>query len=90
MRLSNRNDPLLAAEVLNYLLRHPAASDTVEGIATWWLLDQRVHVAIAQVEQALSELAARDLVVIVSRTDGRMHYGLNRAKELEIRRYLNA
>jgi hypothetical protein len=78
----------LADEVLAYLLQHPQAQDTVEGIAEWWLLEQRIRGAIAEVEIALHDLVDHDFLVARQCGDGRTYYGLNRAKEREIQRHL--
>jgi hypothetical protein len=78
----------LADEVLAYLLRHPQAQDTMEGIAEWWLLEQRVRDAVADVEKALRDLVDRDFLVMRNCFEGRTYYGLNRDKEREIRRHL--
>jgi hypothetical protein len=78
----------LADEILAYLARHPEAQDTMEGIAEWWLLDQRIHSAVADVEATLRELVGQDFLVTRQCRDGRTYYGLNRDKEREIRRHL--
>lgn len=78
----------LADEVLDYLSHHPGAQDTLEGIAEWWLLQQRIDRAIAEVETALSDLVKKNFLVARQGRDGRMHYRLNRAMEKEIRRRL--
>jgi hypothetical protein len=78
----------LADEVLVYLIRHPQAQDTVEGIAEWWLLEQRIRDAVADVEVTLRELVDRDFLVVHHCLEGRTYYGLNRDKEREIRRHL--
>jgi hypothetical protein len=55
-----------AAELIyRYLARNPNASDTVEGVARWWLARQRRYDAVGTVEQAL-ELLVREGVVTVS------------------------
>ena len=46
----------LAYEILKYLVRHPQAQDTVEGIVEWWLMEQRIVNASAEVKVALAEL----------------------------------
>jgi hypothetical protein len=78
----------IADEILAYLVRHPEAQDTLEGITEWWLLEQRIRSAVAEVDGALRSLVADDLLVTRQCADGRTYYGLNRAKEREIRRYL--
>ena len=75
-------------ELLRYLSQHPDAQDTVEGIAGWWLLKQRVAYAIATIEKALSELVAKGYMVVEEHGDGRSHYRLNREKQSEIQGYL--
>jgi hypothetical protein len=78
----------IADEILAYLVKHPEAQDTLEGITEWWLLEQRIRSAVAEVDGALHNLVADDLLVSRQCADGRTYYGLNRAKEREIRRHL--
>jgi hypothetical protein len=78
----------VADEILSYLVEHPEAQDTVEGITEWWLLEQRIRTAIAEVDGALHELVANGLLVSRQCADGRIYFGLNRAKESEIRQHL--
>ncbi len=78
----------LADEVLAYLVQHPQAQDTKEGLVEWWLLEQRISYAVGGVEAALRDLVRNDFLVVRQSSDGRTYYGLNRAKEREIRRHL--
>jgi len=78
----------IADKVLAYLLEHPQAQDTMEGIVEWWLLEQRIRCAIADVETALSDLVKNDFLITHQRADGRISYELNREKEEEIRQHL--
>jgi hypothetical protein len=78
----------IADKVLAYLVEHPQAQDTMEGIVEWWLLEQRIRCAIADVEAALSDLVRNNFLIAVQRPDGRISYGLNREREREIRRHL--
>jgi len=78
----------IANEILAYLVNHPEAQDTLEGITEWWLLEQRIRHAVAEVDKVLHDLAAHDLLVTRQCADGRIYYGLNRVKEREIRRHL--
>ncbi len=78
----------IANEILAYLVKHPEAQDTLEGITEWWLLEQRIRYAVAEVDGALNNLVVGGLLVTRQCADGRTYYGLNRAKEREIRRHL--
>jgi DNA-binding PadR family transcriptional regulator len=60
----------------------------MEGIVEWWLLEQRIRCAIADVETALNNLVKNDFLITHQRADGRISYELNREKEREIRRHL--
>ena len=75
-------------EILAYLADHPEAQDTVEGIVEWWLLEQRVKQATAQVQTALTQLVTEKLVVIREGQTGRVSYRVNRSKLRNIRRML--
>ena len=77
---SNSSDPL-ADEILRYLLAHPEAGDTIDGIADWWLNERRVRQGIAEVEIALRRLVERGLVDVAVRRDGKRHYSLKLEKK---------
>lgn len=47
----------IAAEIMTYLHKRPMASDSLEGIAHWWLVQQAIVKNIVLVEQALEHLA---------------------------------
>ena len=80
----------LADEILAYLIQHPLAKDTMEGIVEWWLLERRIRHAIADVEAALRELVGKDFLVARQCSEGRTYYRLNREKEREIRRHFRS
>ena len=64
MRLSDQkcvaevNVAEIADAIGRYLKRHPKASETVEGVAKWWLRRQRYNDSIELVQQALDYLEA--------------------------------
>ena len=68
----------IANEILAYLVKHPEAQDTLEGITEWWLLEQQIQYAVAEVDGALNKLVAGGLLVTRRCADGRTYYGLNR------------
>jgi hypothetical protein len=45
-------------EVLSFFLRHPGTSDSVEGIARWRLLEQRLLRSVEETESILDDLVA--------------------------------
>jgi hypothetical protein len=60
----------VAEQVARYLDAHPEASDTVEGIAKWWLSRQRLDDTRELVRAALDLLIARGVVEPHTMADG--------------------
>ncbi len=46
----------VAQEIERYLEEHPNASDSLEGIATWWVSRQRIRNELDVVQAALEQL----------------------------------
>jgi hypothetical protein len=59
-------------EILAYLVDHPEAQDTVEGIVAWWVLEQRLKRQTSRVKEALAELVAGESVIARRRRDARI------------------
>jgi len=53
----------IAAKIARYLDRHPHASDTLEGVSRWWLLQQRYEETEEKVQRALNYLAEEGRVI---------------------------
>ena len=53
----------LGNNILAYLVDHPKAQDTLEGIVEWWLLEQKITYETARVKEALSELVNRGMIL---------------------------
>jgi hypothetical protein len=66
------------------MFENSAASDTLEGIVQWWLLDRKLKHNVSVVKAVLDELAARKLVIETRKADEKIHYRINRRKEKEI------
>ena len=52
----------VARQILAYLERNPDAGDTLRGVAHWWLLQQRIHTAVEDVQRTLDQLVKLGLV----------------------------
>src|SRR5688572_27964963 len=70
-------------EILRYLLSHREAKDTIQGIKQWWLAEQAVEFSTGDVQSAVADLVAKELVVARTGADGRIHYRLNPSKASE-------
>ena len=60
----------VAFEILSYLMDHPDAQETKEGIVEWWQLHHRDEA----VEEALSKLVEKRCLDEFRGPDGRLHY----------------
>lgn len=72
-------DQEMAQAVLAYLTEHPAAMDTVEGIAEWWLMRQRVQVVVERVEHILGRYVEDGILEAVGRGPSRRYRLRSRA-----------
>jgi len=79
---------VVAREILVYLTEHPDAQDTVEGIVEWWMLEREIKHWSQDVQKALAELVALDVVLERKESDGHIHYRINKRKQREIRALL--
>ena len=75
----------IAQAILDYLLEHPDAQDTLAGIAEWWLPEKKKVTRLAIVKEALDHLVANALVLERKGKDLQIHYRINsqRLKEIE-------
>jgi hypothetical protein len=56
------NDLEVVRDVLRYFVRNPEAADTIEGVARWRLLDQKIHDNLREVTRAIAWLVANGLL----------------------------
>ena len=71
-------------DIVSYLLDHPEAKDTMDGIVRWWMLELRIKREIMQVEQAVVQLVQREWLIGRRGADSQVHYSLNSTKAEEI------
>ncbi len=74
--------------ILLYLQDHPDASDTLEGIAEWWVLHKWTALRLAEVERAVDYLLSEHLLLESHPTGSSPLYRLNEHKKRAISRIL--
>ena len=81
LQVEHTPEPETAREVLEYFLSHPAAADSLEGIARWRIMQQRIENVVQETAYAVQWLLSKGLLVesAVSRS-GRI-YRLNPEKQ---------
>jgi len=77
-----------ALRVLDYLVRHAGARDTVEGVVQWWLMEERLDYVARKVERGLKTLVKKGLIAAEIGPDQRTHYRLRPEKKQEAERLL--
>jgi Fe2+ or Zn2+ uptake regulation protein len=82
------NEGLIARSILSYLISHPMAEDTVEGISEWWLLEEQIKIRVKEVHEALDELTSQKLIIAHKSRDSRIRYRINKRKLNQIRALL--
>jgi hypothetical protein len=76
----NVSDPRLAspaAEILDYLARHPDAQDTIDGILHWWVLDTYVQNWAPKIAETVAQLAQRGYLEEKPSSDGKVFYHIS-------------
>jgi hypothetical protein len=89
----NDEEVQIAYEILQYLIDHPKAQDTLEGIVQWWLSEGTIK-RQAFVKEALSVLVTDRLVLACKGKDNQTRYKINGRRNAKIisllrGRYLN-
>ncbi len=79
----------LAKEILSYFLRNPQAADSLEGVARWRLLEERVHRQIQETGLALEWLVQNGLLVKTDSAWTEAVYRLNEEKRAEAEQLLS-
>lgn len=74
------NESWLAYAILNYLVQHPLAKDTLEGISKWWILREQVAQSVEKTSKALGYLKSRGFLIEKQYPDQQKYYHINAAK----------
>jgi hypothetical protein len=83
MNLENRGQTV--RRILGYLLRHPNAQDTLEGIAEWWIMEEQIYQKHREVNDALNILISENLILKTQYANAEILYSLNADKKALIK-----
>jgi Fe2+ or Zn2+ uptake regulation protein len=72
--MNSSSQHALVDAILEYLVNHPQAADSVDGVTRWWLARNGSAPARAEVERALATLVERGLLRRVELPDGTVLY----------------
>ena len=64
----------IARQIRRYLLDHPNAADSAEGVAQWWLASQQIQFPTEKVKMALDYLVKNDFISKSSTSGGKAVY----------------
>ena len=81
---------VLFQQILNYLIQHPDAKDTVEGILKWWLPGRKIEWGNEQVQEVLDFLVAEGWLVKRILPSSQELFSLNQKGRNEIKVFLKA
>jgi hypothetical protein len=79
---------IVIRKILFYLIKHPDAKDTIDGILKWWVPDIHRGWREEEVRQALGFLTSKGWLTARKIAASQKVYGLNKDKLLEIKEYL--
>jgi len=75
-------------EILQYLIEHPDAKDTPEGISNWWRPTGKSEWRKEDIQSALTKLASKGWVTMRDSSPSQRIYGFNKQYMKAIKAYL--
>ena len=76
--------------MLSYFLRNPHSADSLEGVARWRLLEEKIHHTLIETQSALEQLVAEGYLRVVSVPGSDLIYALNTEKRKEAEQFVGA
>ena len=74
--------------ILGYLLSHPDAKDTVDGVEKWWLNGMEISIDATAVRGSLDHLVKLGWLLSSERQGTGIVYGLNKDRRDRLRQFL--
>lgn len=92
MNATGRSDAIaevkaLQRQILRYVIEHPDAKDSAEGIRNWWLAPPSRGAAVGEIRAAVADLVRRGFIRISGRGPNTI-YGAEPSRLADIRRFL--
>jgi len=81
-----RNEVII--DILRYLVTHPSAKDTINGIEKWWLSKNIGREGKRQITESLNLLVAKGWLIARRSPQSETVYSLNESSLSEIKNYL--
>jgi hypothetical protein len=75
-------------EVLDYLVVHADAKDTLDGIMQWWLVGAHARIRMSDLNAAIEDLIRRGWMVSTSLGPAGALYGLDKTRLEDVREFL--
>ncbi len=70
--------PRLDVAIEKYLIAHPGAADTDQGITDWWVAEMGIEASVGEVMEALELLLRNGIVEMQVMPDGKALYRARR------------
>jgi len=67
----------IAQLLLTYMQNNPSAKHTAEGIARWWILQQKFEDEVEVIERVIKCLTDEGIIEKIEFSDGDAHYQYN-------------
>ena len=71
-------EQMIAQLLINYMQKNPDAKHTAEGIARWWIMQQRFEDEMELIEKVLCYLTQREILEEVILAQDQKYYKINK------------
>lgn len=74
--------------ILDYLIDHPHAQDTLSGIVDWWVMESYIKWSTEEARKVIDDLVGRGLLIEEEGVAGEPRFRLDQKRLEEIRKQL--
>jgi hypothetical protein len=80
----------MVKQIVSYFVRNPTATDSLEGIAHWRLLEEAVHRNVSATEKALQWLVKEGYLLEIDRPRSQRLFRLNPLRQKDAEALVNS